>query len=127
MKHILITAVILLLANGLQTFAEGQTHVSPYAGQQQRSIKSLSSEDIAELRRGGGWGLAKAAELTVPLGLRLYWEWKNPFPLKARKFNQFRPFNTEWPKTPVWAAVNLIGWEREWDDGFKKGATAAEV
>jgi len=36
---------------------------APYAGQQARAIKSLSDEDIAELRRGGGWGFAKAAEL----------------------------------------------------------------
>src|SRR4051812_39523929 len=35
----------------------------PYAGQDARDIKSLSAEDIAELRRGGGWGFAKAAEL----------------------------------------------------------------
>lgn len=36
---------------------------TPYAGQETRAIKSLSEEDIAELRRGGGWGLARAAEL----------------------------------------------------------------
>jgi hypothetical protein len=35
----------------------------PYAGQDARDIKSLSAEDIAELRRGGGWGFAKSAEL----------------------------------------------------------------
>jgi hypothetical protein len=38
----------------------GQT---PYAGMQNRAIKSLSDNDINELRRGGGWGLALAAEL----------------------------------------------------------------
>ena len=38
-------------------------HSSKYAGQEQRQIKSLSDGDIEELRRGGGWGLAKAAEL----------------------------------------------------------------
>ncbi len=38
-------------------------HDSKYIGQENRAIKSLSSEDIAELERGGGWGLAKAAEL----------------------------------------------------------------
>lgn len=42
--------------------AEGAA-VSPYAGFQQRSIKSLSEADLEELRRGGGWGLALAAEL----------------------------------------------------------------
>jgi hypothetical protein len=38
-------------------------HSSPYAGEQTREIKALSKEDIDELLRGGGWGLAKSAEL----------------------------------------------------------------
>jgi Spy/CpxP family protein refolding chaperone len=40
-----------------------KTPASPYAGQQTRSIKALSDEDIAALRKGEGMGLAKAAEL----------------------------------------------------------------
>jgi Spy/CpxP family protein refolding chaperone len=36
---------------------------STYAGQEQRSIKALSPEDIQALREGKGMGLAKAAEL----------------------------------------------------------------
>jgi hypothetical protein len=36
---------------------------NPYAGQQTRSIKALSDEDIDALRKGEGMGLAKAAEL----------------------------------------------------------------
>jgi hypothetical protein len=36
---------------------------SPYAALQTRGIKSLSDQDIADLRRGAGWGLALAAEL----------------------------------------------------------------
>ena len=36
---------------------------SPYAGFESREIKSLSAQDIEELRRGGGWGLALPAEL----------------------------------------------------------------
>jgi Spy/CpxP family protein refolding chaperone len=44
--------------------ADGEhVHHSPYAGEELREIKSLSAEDVAELERGGGWGLAKAAEL----------------------------------------------------------------
>jgi len=35
----------------------------PYAGEESRQIKSLSQEDIADLRAGRGWGLAKPAEL----------------------------------------------------------------
>jgi Spy/CpxP family protein refolding chaperone len=36
---------------------------TPYAGQQSRSIKALSEEDIAALQNGDGMGVAKAAEL----------------------------------------------------------------
>ena len=36
---------------------------SKYKGQENRIIKSLSMSDIEELEKGGGWGLAKAAEL----------------------------------------------------------------
>lgn len=43
---------------------------SPYAGQQLRSIKSLSAPDIAELRAGEGWGFAKPAELNGVPGPR---------------------------------------------------------
>jgi len=38
-------------------------HLSPYVAEVDRQIKSLSEEDIRELERGGGWGLARAAEL----------------------------------------------------------------
>ncbi len=36
---------------------------SPYVGQEIRTIKSLSDEDINALTHGKGWGLAKPAEL----------------------------------------------------------------
>ena len=36
---------------------------SPYAGMESREIKSLSAEDVEDLRAGRGWGLALAAEL----------------------------------------------------------------
>ena len=40
-----------------------QAAASPYAGQQDRSIKSLSDQEAADLLAGQGMGLAKAAEL----------------------------------------------------------------
>jgi Spy/CpxP family protein refolding chaperone len=36
---------------------------SPYAGEETRSIKSLSPSDIEELEQGRGWGFARVAEL----------------------------------------------------------------
>ena len=43
--------------------ATAQT-TSPYAGQQQRTIKALSDQEIGDLLEGRGMGLAKAAEST---------------------------------------------------------------
>lgn len=37
--------------------------LTPYAGEQARTIKTLSDDDIAALRKGEGMGMAKAAEL----------------------------------------------------------------
>jgi hypothetical protein len=37
--------------------------MSAYSGQQARTIKALSEEDVAALRKGEGMGMAKAAEL----------------------------------------------------------------
>lgn len=63
MKKLLLALPLLIPGLTAQAAETGPSHASPYAGQQTRLIKSLSPDDIAELRRGGGWGLAKAAEL----------------------------------------------------------------
>ncbi|WP_409523924.1 hypothetical protein [Nitrincola sp. MINF-07-Sa-05] len=50
----------------LTQVSAGQTHdtlSTPYAGLETRAIKSLSESDIAELEKGGGWGMALVAEL----------------------------------------------------------------
>jgi Spy/CpxP family protein refolding chaperone len=53
---------MVVLGGGVAAAAGGQ-HQVPYAGQEARAIKSLSPEDVAALRAGQGWGLAKPAEL----------------------------------------------------------------
>jgi len=75
MKRLLSTVALVLLpvlgaaqsptATQTQTKSHAHSHVapSPYAGFQNRDIKSLSETDLADLRQGAGWGLALAAEL----------------------------------------------------------------
>lgn len=55
-----IATVILVVT--LATHAVAQTH-QPYAGLEQRTVKSLSEQQISDLRAGRGMGLALAAEL----------------------------------------------------------------
>jgi hypothetical protein len=54
--------VSLLLTLLISSWAVAAT-VAPYAGQQTRSIKSLSEDDVTSLKAGKGWSLAKPAEL----------------------------------------------------------------
>ncbi|MDP2330842.1 MAG: Spy/CpxP family protein refolding chaperone [Reyranella sp.] len=43
--------------------AQAQHHPQPYAGQDSRPVKTLSAEQLADLRAGRGMGLALPAEL----------------------------------------------------------------
>ncbi len=68
--RILILAMLLGgLVAGCQSSHEGHTPAasdslaSPYAGQQDRTIKALSADDVEGYLTGQGMGLAKAAEL----------------------------------------------------------------
>jgi len=45
------------------SFAQTAPLLQPYAGEENRQIKSLSETDLEDLRAGRGWGLAKPAEL----------------------------------------------------------------
>src|ERR1700730_15211361 len=61
MRARILMAVLAAIAIAVPAHASAPA--SPYAGQQTRSIKALSEEDINSLRNGEGVGLAKAAEL----------------------------------------------------------------
>lgn len=58
MVRVLVTAVLLATT----TLASAQ-HAQPYAGLEQRPVKALSDQQIADLQNGRGMGLALAAEL----------------------------------------------------------------
>ena len=58
-KHIGIALALIVAAVTGTALAQH----SEYSGQEDRAIKSLSADDIDELRRSGGWGIARAAEL----------------------------------------------------------------
>ena len=59
-SHIL---ALVLTATAFAVPVRADNPSAPYAGQQARSIKSLSAEDVAALLKGEGMGMAKAAEL----------------------------------------------------------------
>lgn len=61
--EVVFSAGTTLLLPASTTDEAAAATASPYAGMESRKIKSLSAEDIEDLRAGRGWGLALAAEL----------------------------------------------------------------
>jgi hypothetical protein len=59
----LVTMVAVSIAMGGPAAAQHQHGSTPYAGLQQRAIKALSEQQVADLRAGRGMSLALAAEL----------------------------------------------------------------
>jgi hypothetical protein len=91
----------------------------PYAGQQLRPIKSLSENDIAELRRGAGWGLAKAAELNGLPGPVHLLELQEQLRLSDAQRQTINALYRSMRAAAISAGARLIELERKLDEHFK--------
>jgi hypothetical protein len=96
-------------------------HQSKYAGQEKRNIKSLSPDDLAELRRGGGWGLAKAAELNGVPGPAHLLEMKDKIGLSAEQVAKIEALFKDMQKNAIAAGARLIDLERKLEGEFRAG------
>jgi hypothetical protein len=116
----LIATALLVLTPALAQQAQEHSGPgqSPYAGQEQRQIKSLSEEDISELRRGGGWSLAKAAELNGIPGPAHLLELKDQIPLTAEQVRAVQKIFEEMKAEAIAAGARLIAAEAELDQAF---------
>ena len=92
---------------------------SPYAGEESRPVKSLSREDIAELRRGGGWGLAKAAELNGVPGPAHLLELKDDIPLSADKVSEILAVFERMREDAIAEGARLLAGERALEEAFR--------
>lgn len=119
MKQLVLIFPMIMI--GLAAHAKGtqQTHASKYVGEETRAIKSLSPDDIAELKRGGGWGLAKAAELNGVPGPAHLLEMKDQVPLDAAQVlaitNIFQLMKTQ----AIEQGERLIALEGELENHFQ--------
>lgn len=120
MKQIMLILPIIMI--GLAANAKDNTqqpHASKYVREETRIIKSLSPDDIAELKRGGGWGLAKAAELNGVPGPAHLLEMKEEIPLDAAQVsaitNIFRLMKTQ----AIEQGERLIALEQDLENHFQ--------
>lgn len=94
---------------------------TPYAGMQNRAIKSLSDNDIKELRRGGGWGLAMAAELNGMPGPAHLLELKDQIPLTPDQVTKTHALFDDMRKAAIPAGERLIAAEAALEAAFAAG------
>lgn len=63
----------LVTVSALALSASALAQHGPYAGEQQRAIKSLSEKDIAELQAGQGWAWPRLPNSTATQGPPMCW------------------------------------------------------
>lgn len=116
----MLAAPFAILAN------QQHQHMSKYAGQEQRDIKAFSSADLAELRRGGGWGLAKAAELNGVPGPAHVLELKDAIALSADQVAATEALFERMRASAIEKGERLIELEAELERRFQEGAVTSE-
>ena len=99
---------------------------SPYAGEESRAVKSLSPEDIAELRRGGGWGLAKAAELNGMPGPVHLLELKDQIPLTPEQVDAVTEIYERMRAQAIVEGERYIAHEQALEEAFRARTVTEE-
>ena len=121
MKRISVASAILFWCLAMSSKAADSVP-SPYAGEESRAVKSLSADDVAELRRGGGWGLAKAAELNGMPGPFHLLELKDEIPLTREQVTAITEIYERMREAAVAEGEHFIAAERALEDAFRAGA-----
>jgi hypothetical protein len=119
MKRTLVLVLLSALAGSALAQHVDHRPASPYAGHETRAIKSLSNEDIAELRRGGGWGLAKTAELNGMPGPAHLLELKDAIPLSGEQVTAIAEIFATMKADAIVEGERLIGGEQALEEAFR--------
>ena len=131
MKIVATALITLALATPAMAQHHGHLHQqhapAPYAGQQQRDIKALSEQQIADLRAGRGMGLALAAELNGYPGPMHVLELKDQLRLTAEQHRQFQGLFDSMKSEAIEAGEHLIASERTLDRAFAEGKMSPEA
>lgn len=124
MKKHLFLALLLALAS---TASYAQPGASPYAGEQARTIKALSAEEIAAYRNGEGMGFAKAAELNHYPGPRHVLDLATDLHLTDEQRRLTQQAFDEMHAAAVALGERIIEQEARLDALFANGAAEAKV
>ncbi len=126
-KKVTIPFLTLILMSISALSAEDHSHKSKYVGQEKREIKSLSKADIAELKNGQGWGLAKAAELNGVPGPSHLLDMRIEIDLSAKQVRAIEDLYKRMKQEAMPLGLELIELERELNHHFASKTITYEL
>ena len=103
----------------------GRHHASPYAGQESRSVASLSAADVADLLDGKGWGFAKPAELNGYPGPLHVLQLQDRLDLTPEQRAQVQAIFDRMAASARETGAKFVEAERNLDAAFKSGTVDA--
>lgn len=113
--------ILALAASALAVPGMAEQLEAPYGGQQMRSIKALSAEDIAGFLEGDGMGLAKAAELNGYPGPKHVLDLGDQLKLTAQQREQVQVIFDHMNAAATPLGAELVDREQTLDHLFQKG------
>ncbi len=122
-----IAAVLAGTALAGASETDHSSHVSPYAGEEARTIKSLSAADVDDLLNGRGWGLAKAAELNGMPGPAHILEMREDIALTPDQAERIETIRQAMQAEAIRVGARLVDLERDLDTAFASGDVDAET
>jgi hypothetical protein len=99
----------------------------PYTGMQERSVKALSPQQVADLKAGRGMGLALAAELNGYPGPLHVLELKDKLGLSAEQAQQVQKLYDGMKAEAIAAGDALFAAEAALDSGFADGTMTSDA
>ena len=121
MKHLSLIVFAMAMAVSV---ASGE---SPYAGQEHRSIKSLSPQDVEALRNGEGMGFAKLAELNGFPGPKHVLDLAQRLGLRPEQLAETRLLFDDMQSKAKAIGHKLLAAEAELDNAFTNNEINAEM
>jgi len=119
--------VIIFILSFSANSAEHPKYQSNYLGQEKRLIKSLSADDIQQLKQGKGWGLAKAAELNGLPGPAHILQMKDKISLSKEQEAKIQALFEDMKSKAIPLGNELIELEKNLNDSFATRTITKEL